>query len=197
MQSLKSLLIGGAAIAGLAVLAPAVARELNTHHMTVPVPGGGVATIEYSGNVAPKISFRPIAGSQLVDPFAWSATFGLPSFAALDRMTADMDRQMNVMMHRAEMLSRLPQDGGLRSAVTHDLPPGTSFSMVSETTSNGVCTHVTRITQAAGDAKPQVVSNTSGNCGERPSAALPIGNDPNLKRINGDMPVAPAPRSTL
>ena len=197
MHSLKPLLIAGAAIAGLAVLAPAVARELNTHHMTVPVPGGGVAIIEYSGNVAPKISFRPIAGPQLADPFAWSAAFDLPSFAALDRMAADMDQQMNVMMHRAEMLSRLPQDDGLRSAVMHDLPPGTSFSMVSETTSNGVCTHVTRITQGAGDAKPQVVSNTSGNCGERPSAALPASGDPNLTRINGDMPAAPAPHSAL
>ena len=197
MHSLKPLLIAGAAIAGLAVLAPAVARELNTHHMTVPVPGGGVAIIEYSGNVAPKISFRPIAGPQLADPFAWSAAFDLPSFAALDRMAADMDQQMNVMMHRAEMLSRLPQDDGLRSAVMHDLPPGTSFSMVSETTSNGVCTHVTRITQGAGDAKPQVVSNTSGNCGERPSAALPASNDPNLKRINGDMSAASASHSAL
>src|SRR5581483_7643855 len=94
MHSLKSLLIAGAAIAGLAVLAPAVARELNTHHMTVPVPGGGVATIEYSGNIAPKVSFRPVAGPQLVDPFAWSAAFDFPSFAALDHMAADMDRQM-------------------------------------------------------------------------------------------------------
>jgi hypothetical protein len=95
------------------------------------------------------------------------------------------------------MLSRLPQSDGLRSAVMQDLPPGTSFSMVSETTSNGVCTHVTRITQGAGDAKPQVVSNTSGNCGERPSAALPASSDPNLKRVNGYMPAVPAPRSAL
>jgi hypothetical protein len=195
MQSLKPLLIAGAAIAGLAVLAPAMARELNSHRMTVPVPGGGVATIEYSGDVAPKVRFLPIAGPRLVDPFAWSAAFDLPSFAAMDRMAADMDRQMNVMLHRAEMLRRLPQDDGLRSAVMHDLPPGTSFSMVSETSTNGVCTHMTRITQGAGDAKPQVVSNTSGNCGERPSAALPASNDPNLKRINGDM--SAAPRSAL
>ncbi|HZQ39846.1 MAG TPA: hypothetical protein VFA87_03605, partial [Rhizomicrobium sp.] len=106
MHSLKPLLIAGAAIAGLAVLAPAMARELNIHHMTVPVPGGGVATIEYSGNVAPKVRFLPVAGSQLADPFAWTAAFDMPSFAALDRMAADMDRQMNVMLHRAEMLSR-------------------------------------------------------------------------------------------
>ncbi|HEY8255195.1 MAG TPA: hypothetical protein VIG39_11165 [Rhizomicrobium sp.] len=152
-----------------------------------------MATIEYSGDVAPKVRFLPIAGPRLADPFAWSAAFDMPSFAALDRMAADMDRQMNVMMHRAEMLSRLPQDNSLRSAVMQDLPRGTSFSMVSETSSNGVCTHVTRIIQGAGDAKPQVVSNSSGNCGEKPAPA--DSSDPGLKRINGYVPVAP--RSAL
>src|SRR6185312_15434093 len=86
MHSLKPLLIASAAIAGLAILAPAVARELNSHQITVPVPGGGVATIEYSGNVAPKVSFRPVAGPQLADPFAWSPAFDMPSFVALDSM---------------------------------------------------------------------------------------------------------------
>jgi len=197
MHSLKPLLLAGAAIAGLAILAPAVARELNTHQMTVPVPGGGIATIEYSGNVAPKVSFRPIAGPQLVDPFAWPTAFGMPSFAALDRMADDMDRQMSVMLHRAQMLSRLPQGDDLHSAEMHALPPGTSFSMVSETSSNGVCTHVTRITQGSADTKPQVVSNTTGNCGESPSAALAASHDPDLKRINGYVSVTPAPRSAL
>jgi hypothetical protein len=193
MHGLKSLLMAGAAIAGLAILAPAVARELNSHKMTVPVPGGGVATIEYSGNVAPKVSFLPVAGPRLADPFAWSAAFDMPSFAALDRLAADMDRQMNVMLHRAEMLSRLPQDDGLRSAVMQDLPPGTtSFSMIATSTSNGVCTKVTRITQGAQDAKPQVVSQTSG-CGENAHNAA----DPSLKHIAYPAPAVPEARSAL
>ena len=195
MHSLKPLLVTAAAVAGLAVLAPAVARELNTHHMTVPVPGGGVATIEYSGDVAPKVSFRPVAGPQLADPFAWPAAFDMPSFAALDRMAADMDRQMNVMLHRAEMLSRLPQDDSLRSAVVHGLPPGTSsFSMIETSTGNGVCTKVTRITQTAQDAKPQVVSQTSG-CGESAGAA-PAGNA-DLKHANYPTPAVSESRSAL
>jgi hypothetical protein len=195
MHSLKPLLIAGAAIAGLAVLAPAVARELNTHHMTVAVPGGGVATIEYSGNVAPKVTFRPVATAALADPFAWTAAFDMPSFAALDRIAADMDRQMNIMLHRAEMLSRLPQDDSLRSAVMHDLPPGiTSFSMIETSTGNGVCTKVTRITQGAADAKPQVVSQTSG-CGESAGAA-PSAN-PDLKHANYPAPAVSEPRHAL
>jgi hypothetical protein len=194
MYSLKPLLIAGAAVAGLAVLGPAMARELNSHKMTVPVPGGGVATIEYSGDVAPKVSFLPVAGARLADSFAWSAAFDMPSFAALDRMAADMDRQMDVMLHRAEMLSRLPQDDGLRSAVMQDLPRGTSFSMVSETSSNGVCTKMTRITQGAQDAKPQVVSQTSG-CGDNAHNATSA--DPSLKHINYPAPAAPEARSAL
>ena len=195
MRSLKPLWIAGAAIAGLAVLAPAMARELNSHKMTVPVPGGGVATIEYSGNVTPKVSFLPVAGPQRADPFAWPAVFDMPSFAALDRIVADMDRQMSVMLHRAETLSRLPQDDGLRSAVIQDLPPGTtSFSMTATSTSNGVCTKVTRITQGAQDAKPQVVSQTSG-CGENAHNAATA--DPSLRHIAYPAPAAPEPRSAL
>jgi hypothetical protein len=195
MQSLKPLLIAGAAVAGLAVLAPALARELNSHKMTVRVPGGGVATIEYSGDVAPKIRFLPVAGSRLADPFAWSAAFDLPSFAALDRMAADMDRQMDVMLHHAEMLSRMPQDDSLRAAVMQGLPPGTtSFSMIQTSTGHGVCTKVTRITQGAPDAKPQVVSQTSG-CGDHAHDAASA--DPSLKHIAYPAPAAPEARSAL
>ena len=195
MHSLKPLLIAGAAIAGLAILAPAVAREWNSHKMTVSVPGGGVATIEYSGDVAPKVSFLPVAGPHLADPFAWLTAFDMPSFAALDRMAADMDRQLNVMLHRAEILSRMPQDDGLRSAVMQGLPPGTtSFSMIETSTGHGVCTQVTRITQGAQDAKPQVVSQTSG-CGDNAHNAASA--DPSLKRINDPAPAAPEAWSAL
>jgi hypothetical protein len=195
MHSLKPLWIAGAAVAGLAVLAPALARDLNSHKMTVPMPGGGVATIAYSGDVAPKVSFLPVAAPRLADPFAWSAAFAMPSFAALDRMAADMDRQINVMLHRAEMLSRMPQDDGLRGAVIQGLPPGTtSFSMIETSTGNGVCTKVTRITQGAQDAKPQVVSQTSG-CGDNTHDAASA--DPSLKHINYPAPVAPEARSAL
>ena len=34
-----------------------------------------------------------------------------------------------------------------------------------ETTGNGVCTHFTQITKAAGDTKPKIVSQSSGDCG--------------------------------
>ena len=48
MRLLSSILLAGAAVAGLAIVAPTVARELDSHVMTVHLPGGGVETIPSS-----------------------------------------------------------------------------------------------------------------------------------------------------
>src|ERR1041385_5497790 len=98
MRIPTSLIIAGAAIFGLAGLAPTVAREFGTHTMTVRVPGGGVATIEYAGKVAPKVSFQavPIAGPW-ADPFIAFTQRDFPAFAALDRVSAAMDQQIDAM----------------------------------------------------------------------------------------------------
>ena len=189
MRLLSSFLLAGAAVAGLAVLAPTVARELDTHRLTVHLPGGGVETIEYSGKVAPRVTFQPVMvpARTVFDPWAdsfWPVGFGMPSFAAFDRMAAEMDAHMNAMMRQAELLTRLPQGQPLDQAVLKDLPPGTtSFSYVATSSGNGVCTHVTRVTRGADDAKPQVVSQTSGDCGSgstAPGATAPS----DLKQAN-------------
>jgi len=196
MRISTSLILAGATVIGLAGLAPTIARELDSHTVNVRLPDGGVETITYTGKVAPKVSFRtdpvfgPVDGSFVAfTPFA--------SFAALDRISAEMDRQMDLMLHQAQMMAAMPQDQALYSATLKGLPQGsTSFSMVSETTSNGVCTHVTRITQGAGDAKPQMVSQTSGNCGEGAHGATPSA-DPDMKQINYRMPAGHPVRSAL
>jgi hypothetical protein len=194
MHLVKSLLLAGGAVAGLGLLAPVLADEWNSHRLTVRLPGGGVETIEYSGNAIPRLILQPAPWQ----PFnmAWSG-FPLagPSFADLDRMMADMDRQMAVMMRQADVMTRLPQGPALNQAVLEGLPPGTtSFSMVQTSTGNGVCTRVTRITQGAQDARPQVVSQTSG-CGESVGEAAPPKVD--IRQINYRLPDAPAPRSGL
>ena len=192
MRILSSLLLAGAAIAGVAVLAPTVARELESHYLTIRLPGGGVETIEYAGNVAPRVVFHPVM-TPMVDPLAWPAGFGSPSFAAFDRMAAEMDRQMDAMMRQAEIMTRLPQNAALNHAVLENLPPGTSYSIVSRSFGNGVCTQTTQVTQRVGDAKPQVVSHTSGNCGKGP------GNPPqtDLKQVNYPARAGSSPRTAL
>lgn len=192
MRISTSLIIAGATVIGLAGLAPTIARELDRHTVTVGVPGGGVETIEYSGKVAPRISFQhiPIFGPP-ADQFVSFAPVGFGSFAALDRISAEMDQQMNAMMQQAETLAAMPQRAPLYQAVLKGVPEGATFSMVSETSGNGVCTHMTRITQGAGDARPQVVSQTSGNCGADHHAAT-LATGPDTKQINYRLP-APHP----
>ncbi|HVW75002.1 MAG TPA: hypothetical protein VHC39_15305 [Rhizomicrobium sp.] len=196
MRISTSLIIAGATVIGLAGLAPTIARELDRHTVTVQLPGGGVETIEYSGKVAPKVSFRanPVFGPVDASPIAF-APIGFPSFAALDQISAQMDRQMNLMMHQAQMLAAMPQDQLFR-ATLNGVPQGATFSMVSESSSNGVCTHVTRITQGAGDAKPQVVSQTSGDCGQGAHSIAPTA-DPDMKQINYPVPALHTVRNTL
>jgi hypothetical protein len=187
MRILTSHIIAGATVIGLAGLAPTLARALDTHTVTVHVPGGGVETIEYTGNVAPKVSFQaiPVMGSPEGSFIAFSP-IDFPSFALLDRISAAMDRQMDAMMHRADMLAAMPPVQPPIGATFNGLPRGaTTFSMVSETSGNGVCTHMTRITQGPGDAEPHVAWQTSGDCGaygrgtEHTAAT-----DPNIRQIN-------------
>lgn len=196
MRISTSLIIAGAAVIGLAGLAPTIARELDTHTVTVRVPGGGVETITYTGKVAPQISFQQVPVSGPVDgSFVAFAPF--PSVVAFDRISAEMDRQMDAMMRQAQMMAAMSQQSPLYHATLNGVPQGAAtFSMVSETSSNGACIHVTRITQGAGDAKPQMVSQTSGNCGQAVHGARPAG-DPDMKQINYRMPAVHPARGTL
>jgi hypothetical protein len=54
-----ALLAGAAAIAVAGLSGVAAARDLNTHVMTVEVPGGGVAEIRYTGDLPPQVVFSP------------------------------------------------------------------------------------------------------------------------------------------
>jgi hypothetical protein len=191
MRILPSLILAGAAVTGLAVLAPSLARELDNHTVTVRLPGGGVETIEYTGKIAPKVSFpaAPMMVS-MADPFA-----------AFDQISLAMDRQMDTMMHQAQMLAVMPQGQPLVRATLNGVPQGASFSMVSQTIGNGACVQTTQVTQGPGDAKPHVVSRTSGNCGadahgEGAYTAVPAGN-PDVRQINYHAPVAHPARSAL
>jgi hypothetical protein len=200
MRILPSLLLAGAAVAGLGLVAPTLARELDLHRLTVRLPGGGVETIEYTGKTVPRLIVHPVAVQRIAVPWAndffWPVGFGMPSFMDIDRIAAQMDAQMAAMMHQAELVTRLPQGQVLNQAVLKDLPPGTtSFSYVSTSSSNGVCTQMTRITRGANDAKPQVVSQTSGDCSAPTHDTLRGPSD--LKHVNYHAPAAEPARTAL
>jgi hypothetical protein len=172
MKLIHPAILAGAALVGLAAFAPSLAgNQLATHHLSIGLPGGG--TISYTGNAVPKVSVNP-------GPFeaAWFAptVFGFgPSFAALDRLSFDMDRQMDAFVRQAEILERSASSPDLSNAALQTLPAGASYSVMSETVGNGACTRVVQITQRADGEKPEVVSRASGNCDAGTAKALTPG----------------------
>lgn len=164
MRTVPTLILAGVAAVGLTGLALAAG---SMHEMTVQVPGGGVAHVHYSGDVAPKITF--VQGD--AQPFA--AGFWAPAspFAELDRISALMDRQMAQMMYQANLME-MQAATPLYNATLEGVPAGSSgYTVVSTMSGNGFCIRSTQITSSPNGGSPKVVSKTSGNCDSGKSAA--------------------------
>jgi hypothetical protein len=178
-----ALLASAAAIAVSGLSGVAAARDLNTHVMTVQLPGGGVAEIRYTGDVPPQVVFSP-APTALGAFMPFGAVFGPASpFATLDRISAAMDREAASLIRQAEMLANAPAFAPNQPIETAlgNLPPGTeSYSMVSTWSGNGVCTQSVEITSPANGGRPRVVSHSSGNCGSTPGSTGVIRTPPTL-----------------
>ncbi len=160
MRIAKSMLAAGIAaivLAGSSGIALANGAKLNT--MKVRLPDGGVAVVQYSGNVPPQISFgaAPIA-SQVFG-------FDLP-FAELDQISAQMNREMNALMQDTSAFALpLAAPGPLFEADLKNIPQGTvAYSMTSTISGNGTCMRSMEITRSADSKAPKVVSHSSGNC---------------------------------
>jgi hypothetical protein len=168
-------LLAGVAVAALtAVSGIAAAQSSRAHVMTVQLPGGGVAQIQYTGDVPPQVTVAdaPAVSRLPMNPVfaAMPSMFGADSpFAMFDRISVEMDRQMESMLRRAEMLST-QSPSQLTEAGMRNLPAGSqSYSFVSTLSGDGVCTRSVQITSSGNGAAPKVVSHSSGNCG--PDAA--------------------------
>ncbi len=199
MRLIHASLLVGAAVLGLGALAlPAAAIDPAVHEMTLQLPGGGSETIRYTGDVAPKVTL--VQAPFDVD---WSTpvTSGFaPSFAALDRIAADMDRQMDAFWRQAQTMARWSPDSSLTKASLPQLMPGgLAYSFVSESFGNNVCTRMTEITSASNGGKPRVVSRTSGNCDASPTGALADPNPSSARTIavHDAVPAAAVPRTAL
>lgn len=183
MRLIHASLLVGAAVLGLGAFAlPAASKDPATHEITLQLPGGGTETIRYTGDVAPKVTF-----AQAPFGVAWLApvAFGFePSFAAFDRIAADMDRQMDAFWRQARTMVRWSPDSSLTEASLPQLiPGGSAYSFVSESFGNNVCTRMTEITSSPDGGKPKVVSRTSGNCDASPSGALTAPNPASARTI--------------
>ncbi|MGH6876250.1 MAG: hypothetical protein ACREHV_02605 [Rhizomicrobium sp.] len=145
----------------------AAASGQDTHTLTVQLPGGAVEQIRYGGNVPPQIDVTPDAV-----PFGWAVAYFDPApFVAFDRISAEMDRQMSVMLRNAnelaaQSLSR-PQGVTEIEAGAGALPARSeNYSVVSTVGGNVLCARSVEVTSRGGAGqKPKVASKTYGNCG--------------------------------
>jgi len=165
MRKAIAIVLAGLGAVTLAGAAAAASRD--THVLSVPLPDGSTARIEYVGNVAPKVT---------VAPAPMSVAF--PGFGMFDRTMADMQRQIDAMMRQANEMAAHPAAGmpGMNVAAYGNAPAGAqSVTVVS--TSNGAktCTRTTEVTSQGAGKPPKVVTNVSGDCGAAPAAPL-VGN---------------------
>ena len=194
MRNIRVAFLAGAAAVLLGSSGIALAQTANRHTMTVQLPGGGVAEIQYTGNVPPRVtvSSGPAAFAEMLPA---SSLLGMSSpFAMLDRIAAEMDREAAALFRYAGKIAAQPWPGtsGLTLTNLQNLPPGTrGFSYVSTVTGNGVCTRSTEIT-ATGNGPPRVVTHSSGNCG--PEASPPGSAGENAPGVVGVPPTSAPPK---
>lgn len=191
----NSLLAGIAAIALAGGAGLAVAKDPAFHTMAVALPDGETAQITYSGDIPPKVNFA-------AEPFTADFYGAEGPFAMLDRISAEMDRDITGMMSAAPLMPEPLWDPARPlTAVLHELPPGTQqYSMISTFSGDGnVCTRTMEITGSG--PHPKVVSNTYGDCGSKGNAIfqskpfVPGGDTGHVittkARQNGPAPVSP------
>ena len=161
MRRLPAFAIAGIAAAALA--GTAVAASPKTHVMTVPLPDGSIAHVEYVGNVAPKVTVDPRPLADASD--AWAMPF--PSFAGFDRMIQEMNRRTEQMVRQAQQMSHHPMGAAPYIASYGDLPAGgTSTTVVSVSNGGQTCTRTTEVVSQGAGKAPKVTSSVSGQCSD-------------------------------
>src|SRR3546814_15719417 len=95
---LRTAVLAGAA--AIATAGTAIAAANHNRVMTIDLPDGSLARIEYQGDVAPKVTVEPamrFAPERFGDPAI------IAPFALFDRIAADMDPQMDARFRQARL----------------------------------------------------------------------------------------------
>ena len=159
MRKLPALMIAALSTAAIAGTAAAAAR--NSHVINVALPDGGVAHVQYVGNVAPKVTIEPAVHSD-------GDWLPMPSFAGFDRMIAEMNRESEAMMRQAQQLGHQPVGNGAVPYVASlsNAPAGmSSTTIVSYSNGNQTCTRTTEAVSQGLGKPPKISSSLTGNCG--------------------------------
>lgn len=156
MRKVTKLLLAG--VGAMTLTGVAVAAADNHHIMNVVMPDGSVAQVHYVGNVAPQLVAVPAVQAMpvaMIDPFAM-----------MDRISYEMDRQMNAMLQQASALRQAAPGGQLSEAALKSLPPGTvSYSFTSYSSGNGAsCSQSVQVTALGQNQPPKVERQSQGDC---------------------------------
>lgn len=182
-----------AGIASLALAGAALAAEKpgkpEVNMVEVALPGGGVARIGYSGDVAPRIAVGQAPAAAQRARYEAARLAGMDAMmAALARRAALMQERMRLRMAalRAEAMragAGGPPDGrglawvslpGFGPAAGVALPPGAvSYSSVTRVSGGRSCTETVQVTRTSADAAPRVVRRISGDCAAVGAPARP------------------------
>lgn len=187
MRKMHKILAVGAAT--LLCAGAAVAATHDSHVMTVDLPDGSVAHIHYIGKVAPKVSVIP-ADVRAIDLFDPLAPSGASPFAAINRISARIDREFAAMIQQTAAMERqtgmMQAGGAMQPAALGTLPPGATvrYSYVSTTTGNGTCSQSVEWTSDGAHQQPRVIRTSSGDC----SAVKPQ----TARKVSTPAPAAPA-----
>ena len=176
MKALKTpLLIGAAAVAAIGLAGAAMAEIKHNHVMQVRLPDGTLEEIQYAGDTPPVVRLQP-GWAPIVD--AWPVdVFGAAEsrFAALKRLSAQMDREAAALFEQARSMPDplIGGPGGLTQADLGTAPPGMSgYSVVSTVSGGRVCTRTVRYGPSAKSGRLTAVTQVSGDC-DSPEKASP------------------------
>jgi len=160
MRMIPAILL--ASVGSLAFAGAVAAKSLPVHTTTVQLPDGSAEVIHYVGNVAPRVTFLPDATA---------------SFAALDRLSYEMDREAAAMFNGMMPLAALPVPNPQMFRIDmSSLPAGARGYEVMTTLAPGSsCTESVEITSTGPGAQPHVVTQRSGNCGGQGAATPQVG----------------------
>lgn len=178
------ILAGLAAVAVVGVGAFVARSNTPPHVLDVRLPGGAIEQIHYAGATPPQVDMTANAiPVGLLDeaPATWDLAF---PFAAFDRLSMDMDRQMAGLAPGLDgpWLSASAAQPLLNQAALSNAPAGAqSYSVVSTFSGGHECTKSVQVTSEGPGKAPRVVTNTSGDCHAGSATAAPT-TPPNASR---------------
>jgi hypothetical protein len=183
MPKLRTVVIAGAATILFAGAAVAATAKVQT--MQVSLPDGSIASITYTGNVAPRVAIEPAdAQAAHADPFAVMER----DFARVSAMMEAQDQR--AMQEIAAMQQQTVSAKPAKDSIAGTMPRGSSYSymMVSSSNGQGSCTQTVEWRSDGASEEPKVTRASSGDCGSAKDGEgdkpVPVSVSPKAARVD-------------